>query len=81
MCSSAFPRKSSFNIHLRSHTGEQPYACSYQLCGRKFSDRGNMKAHYKKHFKEDTKSSISSVKSTLKNSENFNNVNLNFSVE
>jgi uncharacterized Zn-finger protein len=37
---------------MRCHSGERPYSCMFEGCGKSFSDRGNMKMHFKIHFKK-----------------------------
>lgn len=32
-----------------THTGEKPHVCSYNGCGKRFSEKGNMKTHLKTH--------------------------------
>jgi hypothetical protein len=32
---------------MRSHTGEKPYKCTIQGCGREYYDKGNLKYHEK----------------------------------
>jgi hypothetical protein len=44
-CNEAFSRPSSLRIHSHSHTGEKPYKCRQNGCGKAFSVRSNMKRH------------------------------------
>lgn len=44
-CNKAFSRPSSLRIHSHSHTGEKPFKCPHQGCGKAFSVRSNMKRH------------------------------------
>lgn len=46
-CSKAFSRPSSLKIHSYSHTGEKPFRCKFDGCGKEFSVRSNMKRHEK----------------------------------
>jgi uncharacterized Zn-finger protein len=46
-CNKPFSRPSSLKIHTYSHTGEKPYKCKYDGCGKHFSVRSNMKRHEK----------------------------------
>lgn len=47
ICQKAFSRPSSLKIHSYSHTGEKPFKCKYEGCGKYFSVRSNMKRHEK----------------------------------
>lgn len=44
-CNKAFSRPSSLRIHSHSHTGEKPFKCPHEGCGKAFSVRSNMKRH------------------------------------
>ncbi len=46
-CQKPFSRPSSLKIHCYSHTGEKPYKCKHEGCGKYFSVRSNMKRHEK----------------------------------
>ncbi|KAK9468407.1 hypothetical protein V1512DRAFT_204021 [Lipomyces arxii] len=39
VCSRAFSRPSSLRIHCHSHTGEKPFVCGHDGCGKAFSVR------------------------------------------
>ncbi|KAK9322655.1 hypothetical protein V1517DRAFT_130260 [Lipomyces orientalis] len=45
VCTRAFSRPSSLRIHSHSHTGEKPFVCGHDGCGKAFSVRSNMKRH------------------------------------
>lgn len=47
ICQKAFSRPSSLKIHSYSHTGEKPFKCKHEGCGKFFSVRSNMKRHEK----------------------------------
>ncbi|KAI7866011.1 hypothetical protein BDF14DRAFT_1686934, partial [Spinellus fusiger] len=44
-CRKKFSRPSSLRIHTYSHTGEKPFACPEEGCGRRFSVQSNMRRH------------------------------------
>ncbi|KAH8550855.1 hypothetical protein BGW37DRAFT_467965 [Umbelopsis sp. PMI_123] len=48
-CSKGFSRPSSLRIHTYSHTGEKPFVCSEEGCGRRFSVQSNMRRHLRVH--------------------------------
>ncbi|KAJ8587166.1 hypothetical protein M405DRAFT_934910 [Rhizopogon salebrosus TDB-379] len=48
-CGKGFNRPSSLKIHLNSHTGEKPFTCTFEGCGRSFSVLSNMRRHARVH--------------------------------
>ncbi|KAF9134412.1 hypothetical protein BGW39_007164 [Mortierella sp. 14UC] len=48
-CTKRFSRPSSLRIHTYSHTGERPFKCSEEGCGRQFSVQSNMRRHLRVH--------------------------------
>jgi hypothetical protein len=52
ICQKQFKRPSSLQTHLYSHTGEKPFVCDWDNCGRLFSVRSNMIRHKKLHERD-----------------------------
>lgn len=44
-CLKVFSSLSKFYSHLRIHTKEKPYVCSYPGCRKSFNQRGNLNQH------------------------------------
>lgn len=69
-CSKGFSRPSSLRIHTYSHTGEKPFVCSEDGCGRRFSVQSNMRRHLRVHKLGRQVKKTSSSPSQLSQSQN-----------
>lgn len=49
VCKKRFTRPSSLTTHIYSHTGEKPFICEVDGCGRHFSVISNLRRHKKIH--------------------------------
>eukprot|EP00039_Didymoeca_costata_P024573 m.10704 g.10704 ORF g.10704 m.10704 type:complete len:800 (-) comp4307_c0_seq1:73-2472(-) len=49
-CKKFFPSHSQCVMHIRTHTGENPFQC--KTCGKQFNQKGNLVRHMRTHSKE-----------------------------
>ena len=51
-CGKYFSTRQNCQVHIRAHTGEQPFKCCFPGCQKSFSQSGNLKKHIRTHTGE-----------------------------
>ena len=51
-CGKKFGRISTLKSHIRTHNSQKRYKCKIDGCEKWFTEKGNMKIHYKRHLKK-----------------------------
>jgi len=49
-CEYSTDHSTNFKRHIRIHTGEKPFVCSFENCGKRFAQKGDLNGHIRRHI-------------------------------
>eukprot|EP01083_Nonionella_stella_P293091 996745_1 len=51
-CNKTWRSNAQLKLHIRTHTNERPFPCTYRNCGKAFKQRSDLRRHIRTHTNE-----------------------------